>query len=61
MPFPKGEFVRGRANLAKAESFFSKESGIRLRNNNMWRQKSMQYVFLLTHTLITHCLKSYLQ
>lgn len=46
MPFPKGEFVRGRANSAKAESFFfSNESGIRLRKNNMWIQKSMQYVF----------------
>lgn len=50
MSFPEGEFVSGRANSAKAESFFSNGSGIRLRKNNMWRQKGMQYVFLLTLT-----------
>lgn len=61
MSFPKGEFVSGKANSAKAESFLSNESSIRLRKNNMWRQKGMHYIFLLTHTLITHCLKSYLQ
>lgn len=55
MWFPKGEFVNGRANSAKAESLLSNKSGIKLRKNNMWRQKGMQYVFLLTHIIIAHC------